>query len=295
MRAIIALFFSVQLFFSVAFAQVVPVDPEDFTKSVDVSAARNADALAVIRRYKSQINQAARAEGLDPLLVAGSIAAEHARNVNWSDRAQDAVGMGLANAASIWAQTNANNPEKNLSLLLEDPRYADCFAQSDEYNRWLCVVQRWNGNNVFNILVGEKEYFRRFTTNFFNPNDNGNIGLSFGMGQMSPMRALMVDDRIETQAINFRSHLDVTIVFQKILDPNSVVYYIAATNKYAIAVYASAGFDISQNPGLVATLYNLGNEWYWLSRTRRAGRLPQTNDFGKWVNQHAEEIRAALR
>ncbi len=298
MKGVFSLFWGILFSFNVSFAGaiVVPVDPADATAHIkDETAAKNANALAVIAQNKNAINRAARNRGVDPVLVAASIAAEHALNYDIYDRMQNLMGEQLSRSANIWAQTNVDHPEKNLSLLIEDPSYADCFSRSDSYNKWFCVVQKWNNRDFSLSFKAEKRFFLDFTTNFFDPNAHSDIGLSFGIGQMSPVRALMMDDRVGSQAINFERHHDVTVVFQKILDPNTVPYFIAATNKYAMSVYASKGYDISQNPGIVATLYNLGNEWYYLGRTSRAGRLPETNDFGKWVNKHIDEIRAAIR
>ncbi len=44
------------------------------------------------------------------------------------------------------------------------------------------------------------------------------------------------------------------------MDPDLTLPYVAATLKKAIDAYNNiAGFDISQNPGITATLYNVGN------------------------------------
>lgn len=123
------------------------------------------------------------------------------------------------------------------------------------------------------------------------------VGMTFGVGQMSPVRALMVDDlvaRAGRDSIDFLKHSDVSRIYANILDPNRVVYYVAATISYSIAIYKSGDFDISQNPGLTATLYNNGNEKLLLRRTLRENRLPETNDLGKWVNQNIEAIRNAI-
>ena len=44
------------------------------------------------------------------------------------------------------------------------------------------------------------------------------------------------------------------------MDPDLTLPYVAATLKKSIDAYRTiAGFDISQNPGITATLYNVGN------------------------------------
>ena len=65
-----------------------------------------------------------------------------------------------------------------------------------------------------------------------------------------------------------------------------------------------AGFDISQNPGLTATLYNLGNAAARAASsrprtTRRKAKgqpplFPQENFYGWLVNEKAAELRKLL-
>lgn len=296
MKTLFSMFLSLQLFVSLAQAQtVVPVAAEDLSKTI--SARNNLNhVLGVIRDLKGPIKSAARAFGIDPVHVAGAIAGEHALNVSIRDNVQDMVARSLTNA-DIWSQTNSQSPDKDLAVVITADRYKDCFQNSRDYDMWLCVVDTWNRSNAINVLMGQKEFFRRFTSHFFNPNANADIGLTFGVGQMSPVRALMVDDLVDQAGrdpINFLRTGEVSRIYAKILDPNSVVYYVAATIAYSMAVYKSGNFDISQNPGLTATLYNNGNEKLLLRRTLREGRLPETNDLGKWVNQNIEAIRGAI-
>ena len=49
-------------------------------------------------------------------------------------------------------------------------------------------------------------------------------------------------------------------VYETIMDPDLTLAYVAATLKTSIDAYrAIAGFDISEIPGITATLYNIGN------------------------------------
>ncbi len=49
-------------------------------------------------------------------------------------------------------------------------------------------------------------------------------------------------------------------VYETIMDPDPTLNYVAAALRKSIDSYAEiAGFDISQNPGITATLYNIGN------------------------------------
>jgi hypothetical protein len=78
--------------------------------------------------------------------------------------------------------------------------------------------------------------------------------------------------------------------------------YAAALIAEAQAVYReTAGFDIRDNPGVLATLYQLGSPVVRARRlaqenaVRRAPILsPQINAYGAFVNRHAEEIATIL-
>ena len=295
MKAMLSLFLTVQLLCSFSQAlTVVPIAADDLTQAV--SARNNLDrVLSVVRELKRPINSAARAFGIDPIHIAGAIAGEHAINVSLRDSAQNLAASSFSNAQT-WAQIN-QDPSTNLTVVISEEKYQKCFQNSRDYDLWLCIVDTWNRSNAINVLMGQKEFFRRFTSHFFNPNAFMDVGMTFGVGQMSPVRALMVDDlvaRAGRDSIDFLKYSDASRIYAKILDPNRVVYYVAATISYSIAIYKSGDFDISQNPGLTATLYNNGNEKLLLRRTLREKRLPETNDLGKWVNQNLDAIRSVI-
>lgn len=276
--------------------QVVPVAEEDFRSTV--RARHNTQrVLAVIRELRRPIKSAARAFGIDPVHVAGAIAGEHAMNVSIIDSAQN-MRVDAYRDARVWANAASADPDRDLSVLVQGDKYQTCKNKSTEYDSWYCIVDTWNRNYLNSILMGKRQFFIRFTSHFFNPNQLSAMGMTFGVGQMSPVRALMVDDlvaRAGRDPIDFWNKGDLSRLYSKILDPESVVYYVAATTYYAMAIYRSGGFDISQNPGIVATLYNLGNEKILLRTAKRENRLPQTNDLGKWVNQNREAIENALK
>jgi hypothetical protein len=80
---------------------------------------------------------------------------------------------------------------------------------------------------------------------------------------------------------------------------------VAAQIRMSIDIYKKvAGFDISQNPGITATLYNLGDsadraaKLAAENRQRRAQGLapawPRENYYGWLVNARLEELRKLL-
>lgn len=87
------------------------------------------------------------------------------------------------------------------------------------------------------------------------------------------------------------------------MDPDLTLAYVAATLKKSIDVYRTiGGFDITQNPGLTATLYNLGNAEARARALRSENerrqaegiepKLPEENYYGWLVNEKLPELRA---
>ena len=98
----------------------------------------------------------------------------------------------------------------------------------------------------------------RFSATFFQP---FYAGQTFGIGQLNPLTALEMSDLVHrVSGLPTLDSSDPRGVYKTIMDPDLTLPYVAATLRKSIDAYKSiAGFDISQNPGLTATLYNLGN------------------------------------
>ena len=94
-------------------------------------------------------------------------------------------------------------------------------------------------------------------------------------------------------------------VYRAVMDPDMTLHYMAALIARDIQTYRDvAGFDISGNPGLTATLYNTGAaeeraaDLVAENRKRRAaGRsllYPQENFYGWLINDRLAELRKLL-
>ena len=133
----------------------------------------------------------------------------------------------------------------------------------------------------------------RFSATFFQP---FYAGQTFGIGQLNPLTALQMTDTVHrVSGLPKLDADDPNEVYRTIMDPDMTLAYVAATIKKSIEAYRSiAGFDISQNPGVTATLYNIGNpeaRAYALKaeneRRKAAGeaqKLPEENYYGWLVN-----------
>ncbi len=91
-------------------------------------------------------------------------------------------------------------------------------------------------------------------------------------------------------------------IYKAIMDPDSTLNYMAAVLKVSIDAYARiAGMDISANPGITATLYNLGDVRVRAAalKARNAGKgkpsLPEENYYGWLVNDKIAELEPLVR
>ncbi|MEN0086799.1 MAG: DUF1402 family protein, partial [Pseudomonadota bacterium] len=92
-------------------------------------------------------------------------------------------------------------------------------------------------------------------------------------------------------------------LYRAIMRPDDSLNFVAAIIAQAIDDYeVLAGFDISGNPGLTATLYNLGDSRSRANKLaaenekhKAAGkkpRLPKENYYGWLVNDKIEDLNA---
>ncbi|MCB0411381.1 MAG: DUF1402 family protein [Bdellovibrionales bacterium] len=273
---------------------LVPVPISTTERGATVPAKNSVSkAVGLVRNMKGKIKKAATAFGIDPIHIAAAIAGEQALNVGGEDTAQY-YALRLETFVDGWIGRNSGRG-KELFNLISSAEYRDCNSKRSDYSFWTCVSAKWERSTGRKMGTPFSKYF-------FDPNGRG---LTFGVGQMSPVRALMLTDkvsRVGIRKLQFRYNGDLGPIYEHILDPDTVVYYIAASIKTSIDAYAQyAGLDISMNPAITSTLYNTGKEYAKASSKGRlikqSGRVvyPQANKMGRWVLQNLDTIEAALR
>ena len=107
--------------------------------------------------------------------------------------------------------------------------------------------------------------------------------VSYGYGQLykeAAMNAEQIVARIED-----RHPEDYEYVQKRIVSIEGAYEYVAALMLYYTEAYANADIDISHNPGILTTLYNIGNVDQKIRRTVEEGRTPEVNYFG-WFALH---------
>lgn len=247
---------------------------------------------------RAKIQKVARAYGIDPMHVVGAIVGEHTYNVDAYDRLQTYYVKAVSYLTSNL--TFAYDGE-DISDFIKRPQFAECAAKSGSYDVWACREAVWNQNFRGKSVGGKSFPNDRFSATFFQP---FYAGQTFGIGQLNPLTALQMSD--EVSKVSGLPRLDAAnpnAVYQTIMDPDLTLPYVAATLKRSIDAYRHiAGFDISSNPGITSTLYNIGNpeaRAYALkaendrrSAAGEAPKVPEENYYGWLVNDKLTELQA---
>ena len=245
---------------------------------------------------RAKIKGAAAAYGIDPMHIVGAIVGEHTYNVDAYDRLQTYYVKAISYLSS--KMTFAYDGE-DVSDFVKRPQFARCGG--DSYDLWECREQVWNKTFRGRTVDGESFPDNRFGAVFFQPYY---AGQTFGLGQLNPLTALQMSDLVhKVSGLPRLDANDPNTVYKTIMDPDLTLPYVAATIRTSIDAYKRiAGFDISQNPGLTATLYNVGNpeaRAYALkqenARRHAAGqpdKLPGENYYGWLVNDKLPELKA---
>lgn len=248
-----------------------------------------------------KIKKAAATYNIDPIHIIGAIVGEHTYNIDTFDTLQ-AYYVKALEYVSANSVTFAYNGETAANLFAR-PQFAACQAMKTNYELWDCRQTVWN-KSFFGHFVGGRRYpTDRLHRVFFRP---AATGMTFGIGQLSPVAALMVTDLTHAKSgLPLLSIDNAPQVYQQIMNPDTSVIYIAAQIRAAIDMYRNiAGFDISQNPGITATLYNLGDaatrarQLRAINEDRKAKgqppMFPQENFYGWFANEKAPELRKLL-
>ncbi|HEV7414708.1 MAG TPA: DUF1402 family protein, partial [Tianweitania sediminis] len=124
------------------------------------------------------------------------------------------------------------------------------------------------------------------------------------LGQLNPLTALQMSDLVHQ--ISRLPRLDAAqpgAVYETIMDPDLTLPYVAATLRTSIDAYRRiAGLDISRNPGITATLYNVGSPEERATALKQENqdrlargeppRWPEENYYGWLVNDRIKDLEA---
>jgi hypothetical protein len=284
-----------------------PISASSIKRTADTKGTFDAKYDAVYRQLAGdhtiidKIVKTAAVYGIDPIHIIGAIVGEHTYNVDVFDSLQGYYVKALSylNAGGLRFAYKGEDVEK----FVQRPEFAPCATSLDDYDLWTCRDRVWRdvfrGKNVGGIDWPDD----RFERVFFQPYL---AGQTFGLGQLSPLAALSVSDKVHAVAglppLEMRN---APAVYAAVMDPDSTLNYMAALIKSDIDAYRDiAGFDISGNPGLTATLYNTGEAEERAgvlaaeNKKRRAQGLgpiyPRENYYGWLINDRLDDLRKLL-
>ncbi len=254
------------------------------------------DLLASDKKLLGKIKKAAVEYGIQPIHIVGALVGEHTYNVDALDRLQTYYVKAVSYFTS---DIKFAHESEKVSKFVERPEFANCRTAIDSYDLWACREIVWNTRFRGKTTGGKTWPNDRFGRVFFQPYY---AGQTFGLGQLNPLTALRVTDLVSRVSGSRKlSANKAPQVYKTIMEPDTTLQYMAAVIRVSIDAYRDiAQFDISNNPGLTATLYNLGdvrNRARALKRKNASGSsiLPRENYYGWLVNKKRAELEAILR
>nr|WP_223477716.1 DUF1402 family protein [Oricola indica] len=278
----------------------IPGASKNRTKALKTTFDRKYEkVLGLLRRDRrliARIKDSAEDFGIDPIHMIGAIVGEHTYNVDAYDRAQTYY---IKAISYLKGSIDFQYDGEDIDDFIARPQFDKCNELSGSKAIWTCREDVWNAKFRGKKVDGKAFPNDRFSAVFFQP---FYAGQTFGLGQLNPLTALMMTDRVNAvTGARKLSHTDGKDVYKAIMDPKETVPYIAATLASAIDDYREiADFDISANPGLTATLYNTGDAAgrarELARRNKRSGKTvyPEENYYGWMINDREDELRALL-
>lgn len=264
---------------------------EETKTTFDAKYKKVMDLLTGDKALLGKIKTTAAAYEIDPVHMIGAIVGEHTYNVDAYDRLQTYYIQALSYAGSRF---RFGYGDDTIAQFLARPEFEKCAEFADDsYKLWSCRESIWD-KTFQGKTVGETAFPKdRFNKVFFQP---FYAGQTFGLGQQTPLMALTFSDMVaKTSGFPKLSENRAAEVYDAIMNPDKSLAYMAASIRRSIDDYKTiARIDISKNPGITATLYNIGRSEQRAATLRTRGGLPEENYFGWFVNKKLAELRALV-
>ena len=259
------------------------------------------DSLAGDPALMAKIVKSAGLYGIDPIHIVGAIVGEHTYNVDVFDNLQGYYVKAIAYFTNSALKFEYKG--ESVADFVKRPQFSACDGAADDYALWSCRDRVWRDDFRGKSVDGKSFPDDRFERVFFQPFF---AGQTVGLGQLIPLAALRVSDIVHR--VGGLDELDVDqagAVYRAVMDPDMTLNYMSALVQREIAAYRDiAGIDISENPGITATLYNTGdaigraNDLAAENRKRRAAGqpllMPKENYYGWLINARLDDLRKLL-
>lgn len=220
---------------------------------------------------------------IDPIHILGPIIGENSFNGSIDRTLQDRY-------VKMFQQKDFNAMNAKMNSIIDGNEIQTCMKENiRNYWKWRCIIyySTMTANNSNRDLL--KQYY--------SISGKG----TFGIGQVQPFLLWSYNDLVhEKLGYPLFNITDSQKPMKIIFNNKEMLAYIGAMIYTSINIYRQfAKVDISRNPGLTTTLYNLGDEYqraYYFNELKQQEptALPQVNYMGWYVNRFAAEIRAYL-
>lgn len=249
------------------------------------------DLIGRDKKLQQKIKAAAARYGIAPVHIVGALIGEHTYNVDALDHLQTYL---VKAAAYLGSDLSFEHKGEKVLDFIKRPEFAACETISDSYDLWACREDVWTGQFRGNTVGGQAWPNDRFGRVFFQPIY---AGQTFGLGQLNPLTALQVNDLVvQTSGFKPLQAAKAPEVYKAIMDPDTTLHYMAAVIRISIDAYAAiAGLDISANPGITATLYNLGDVRQRAIALKKRKGMPEENYYGWLVNEKLGELQSLVQ
>lgn len=249
------------------------------------------DLIKSDKKLQGKIKKTAKQYGIAPIHIVGALVGEHTYNVDALDHLQTYYVKAISYFKS---DVEFEHAGESVMKFVKRPEFSKCDSARDSYDTWACREGVWKTKFKGKTVDGIKWPNDRFGRVFFQP---FYAGQTFGLGQINPLTALQVTDVVAKKSRKKKLSADkANEVYKTIMEPDSTLQYMAAVIRVSIDSYKSiGGFDISDNPGVTSTLYNLGDVRNRARKAKAKGGLPKENYYGWLVNEKRSELEAILK
>lgn len=117
----------------------------------------------------------------------------------------------------------------------------------------------------------------------------GSRQFTFGLGQIGLPAAVEAENHVAK--IEGRSPKNRDELVAELVDPAGSIRVAAAILRKVQDDYMAEGFDISKDPALLTTLYNLGKSQERAKLAKSSGLMPRQNYFGLFVTRYTGELQ----
>ncbi len=207
---------------------------------------------------------------------------------NWDDKFADVCKYDeycrkLKSSDGIWFK-----PKPETLLILKDPDMQKVMKETAQKAGVdpVAIAGAIIAENSLN--VGVKDGIQTLLASKLGITNIAGKSFSFGLGQINIEPAMEAERHMAK--IEGRSPRSQDEIVKEIVDPAGAIRMVGSILRKVQDDYKEQGIDISKDPGVLTTLYNLGKSEEKAKRAKAENRMPRVNYFGLFVEKYKAEI-----